>query len=136
MIGILSLILISAAQADTDSASDMNGSTMGRGRRSTGNRVNLTAADSDASMISGVCTVAESESNPIASPCVNLLLVLKDSDGNEILKTRTTLQGQFDFVAEQGKKYILASGSKFYDVISPKAAVQGGGKIRLVLQQK
>ena len=52
------------------------------------------------------------------------------------MKTRTTPRGQFDFTADPEKIYKLASGSKFYELISPTGEVHGGDKVNLQLKQK
>lgn len=136
---LAALTLNSLAFADTES--DMNGSgpppTMGRsGRGSRGKRLNPDNSGKTAGNIRGVCSVLQSANNPLPGPCVNTLLILNDSNGNEVVKARTTTQGQFEFVAETGKDYKIASGSRYYDIVSPTAKVHGGDKVDLRLQQK
>ena len=89
-----------------------------------------------AAKITGACVIVPSPMNPISGPCVNLVLVLKDPEGKDVLKDRTNSQGQFEFSTEAGKAYTVASGSKFYDVVSPKGQIRSGSSIELKLQQK
>jgi hypothetical protein len=67
---------------------------------------------------------------------VSLVLILTDADGNEVLKTRTTAQGQFEFESEPGKNYKIIPGSKFYEPVVARAIVHSGDRIGLQLQQK
>lgn len=130
------------AQADTGSASDMQGngtgpSTMGRsGRRGGSKRINPGLSRKSAGTIRGECETVANSSNPLAGPCTDLELVLNDEKGVEAMKTRTTKNGHFEFAGEAGKGYKITSGSKYFEVVSPKDLVHGGDTVELKLQQK
>jgi hypothetical protein len=101
-------------------------------------RIKVSAPDNNKSPVEivGMCTIKQSASNPLAGPCVNLVVVLNHADGTEYLKNRTTSQGKFSFEAENGQQYQLALGSKLYEIVSPKGLIAAGQKIDLRLEQK
>lgn len=105
-------------------------------RRGGGKRNSIGPSSKNPGAIRGTCSIVESPTNPLPGPCVNVLLILNDPKGNEVVKDRTTPQGGFDFSAEPGKAYNIISGSKFYEVVTPKDVVHGGEKVNLVLRQK
>lgn len=108
----------------------------GGGRRGGGNKTKAGKPSKNPGVIRGNCIVIESKSNPFTGPCVNLLLVLKDKDGNEVERTRTTVQGDFEISTEPSKLYQLDSGSRFYAVVPPNTLIHGGDQVSLKLQQK
>jgi hypothetical protein len=127
------LVVAGSALADTNSAAD---SSVVKGRH--GGRVGkrpAAAASPEPGSIRGTCTVAQSSSNPFPGPCINLLLVLKDAQGNEAFKARTNPQGQFEFLAEQDKPYKISCSSKFYETVSPTDAIHAGERVSVVLKQ-
>ena len=75
-------------------------------------------------------------SNPVESPCSNLMLILKDQAGKEITRDRTTADGSFSFPAEIGKVYTIGAGSRFYENKTPKAITHAGENIQVLLIQK
>jgi hypothetical protein len=95
-------------------------------------------ADTHPGTIRGVCAIQAGPGNPFPGPCVSLLIILEDAKGNEVARTRTTPQGEFDFTAAAGSQaeYIFVSGSKFYEVIAPTRTVHGGDRVSLLLRQK
>jgi hypothetical protein len=142
---LLFALLISLASwvhADTGSESDMNGnstgpSTMGHtGRRGGGKRLNPDKGSKSTSSVRGTCGTAASTTNPLAGPCVNIELILNDEKGAEIERTRTSQSGRFEFAAKKGTNYRIVSGSKFFEVISPKDLIHGGNSVDLQLRQK
>jgi hypothetical protein len=143
---ILPLIMLAAlsalAHADTGSESDMNGngtgpSSMGRaGRRGGGKKINPMPAGKGAGTIRGECETLASPSNPLAGSCTDLELVLSDEKGVEVMKTRTSKNGHFEFAGEAGKNYRITSGSKYYEAVSPEGFVHGGDAVSLQLKQK
>jgi len=94
------------------------------------------SSDKEPAAIRGNCTVVASPSNPIQGACVSLLLVLTDADGNVIEKTRTTMQGQFDFITESSKTYRIIPGSKYYELATAPVLFHSGDRIGLRLKQK
>jgi len=125
--------------ADTDTAAGLDSvSSHGRGggRRGGGKKMNIGKASKNPGTIRGSCTVVESPSNPFANTCVNILLILRDQEGNEVSKSRTTSKGEFEFATDTGKLFRLESGSRFYAVVAPKDLIHGGALVNLKLQQK
>ena len=122
---ILFLILSPITSADTNSGK----------RVGVGKKTDLESASKNSDTIRGICIIIESATNPVASTCMNLLLILNDLQGNEMMRTRTTAQGQFEFSADSGKAYRIISGSKFYELVSPTSPIHGGDKIQVQLQQ-
>jgi hypothetical protein len=90
----------------------------------------------DAAFLRGVCNIVKSESLMIPGPCVNIVIVLNDSQGKEFERTRTNTQGAFEFSVENGKSYRFVSGSKLFDVVSPLGDVRGGSSISLKIREK
>ena len=133
---VVLICICSFAQADSDSASESLGHHGGGGKRAH----SKTTENKTAGEIHGSCSIEESTSNPIAGPCVNLVLVLNDSEGKEVLKTRTTAQGQFDFALDSttntGSAFQIVPGSKFYEMSSPAALVHLGDRVHIKLKQK
>ncbi len=86
--------------------------------------------------IRGGCTVVVSDSNPLSGPCADLLLVLTDVDGNEVVKTRTTTAGLFDFISEPDKSYKIVSLSKAYETVAPVGVVHNGDRVAVQLRLK
>lgn len=110
--------------------------TLGGRRHGGTKQKNAGPVSKNSGTIRGVCSIVESPSNPFPGPCVNTPLVLNDANGNEVVKMRTTNQGQFDFIAEKGKPYKIEPGSNFYEIVAPKGLIHGGDKVNLQLQQK
>ena len=132
---LITLFFSQFAHADPDASSTP--STPGKASHHMP-RVKVSAPDNNKGPIEikGTCSILQSPSNPLAGPCVNLVIVLNHEDGTEFVKNRTTSQGTFSFEAESGQQYQLALGSKLYDIVSPKGLIQAGQKIDLRLQQK
>lgn len=90
--------------------------------------------------ITGRCTLIPSSDNPIGGPCANLMLVLNDSKGGEVDRERTTPDGEFELSTTSHPSadglYRIGSGSRFYDVASPKALLRDGYSIELTLKSK
>jgi len=121
--------------ADSDSSTTPVIHGTGHGHHA-GIRISAKNAKGNAKTIQGNCETVSSPSNPIAGPCVNLVLILKDSAGNEVVKNRTSPQGRFEFPTEPGKDYTIASGSRYFDVVEGKSTVHSGSKILVHLKQK
>jgi hypothetical protein len=86
--------------------------------------------------IRGRCILVPGPGNPIGGPCVNTVLSLSDTNGNEVSRERTSASGDFEFKAEPGMKFRLGSGSRFYDVVSPTDLVKTGQTVELKLLPK
>ncbi len=86
--------------------------------------------------IKGYCTIVASPSNPIAGSCVSIMLILKEADGTEAEKNRTSPQGQFSFLGQAGKTYTIESGSKFYESVKAKNLIYPGDTVNVFLKQK
>ena len=129
------VLLVSSAFAD--SLEESSPTLTGGGRHGAGlkTKVHEKAGKLQGEIV-GVCVIGASPSNPMAGPCVNLVVVLNNEDGTVFEKTRTNAQGRFEFSTDIGKKYLLVSGSRFYDVVSPKEPVKGGDQVEMKLQQK
>jgi len=125
-----------SAHADSDTALDTSGtaSTGKHGKR--GGSKSKSESTNHSNSIIASCAIVPSPSNPVGGPCVSLVIILKDAEGKEVYKNRTTPQGQIDFTAEPGKSYTVTSGSRYYEVIAPKGPVRAGSKIVINLQQK
>ena len=126
-----------SSRADSEPVGGMGGGTHGmRGFHG----VKMSGANAKAgggNQIKGSCGIMQSASNPLAGPCVNLVLVLNHPDGTEAFKTRTDPQGRFSFESVAGQDYILVPGSKFYDLVSPKGQIAAGNsRVDVQLQQK
>jgi len=135
------MICVSASADYENSTSDpsngMNSPAVGGRRRGGGKRNPIGKSSRNPGTIQGVCTVVQSLSNPFEGPCVNTLLVLKDREGNEISKSRTSSRGDFEFAAEHGTSYLLTSGSRYYQVVEPASLIEGGNKkVALKLKQQ
>jgi len=78
----------------------------------------------------------KSDNNPISGPCVNLVLVLLDEKGTEVLKSRTNPRGQIEFAAEKGKVYRIIPGSRFYEIKAPLDLIHGGDTVKIFLKLK
>ena len=131
---ILSL-LCSLGYADTNG--DPSPTTGARGGKRIGGKRNyIESAGKNPDTIRGNCAIIESSTNPLASACVNLLLILNDAKGDEAMRTRTSAQGQFEFTAEPDTSYKIVSGSKFYELVAPTIAIHGGDRVLVQLQQK
>lgn len=86
--------------------------------------------------ISGRCVLIAGNGNMFDTPCVNILLVLNDETGKEIVKTRTDKNGEFNFEAPANAKYKISSGSRFIEVVSPTYFLASGSHVNLSLRQK
>ncbi len=86
--------------------------------------------------IRGFCVIAPAQGLNSDSPCTNLMLILKDTDGSDVTRDRTSPQGEFSFPVEQGKLYRVASGSRFYESKNPLATAKAGDGIQVILIQK
>lgn len=86
--------------------------------------------------IVGKCTMPGGIGSIGDGPCVEVLLILNDKTGAEVVRTRTDKSGYFMFEASDKTEYTIASGSKFVEVASPKGTVHSGQDIDLKLQQK
>jgi hypothetical protein len=130
------------AHADDDNVGvPSNASTPSSGRSggrhgARGQSSGKPGAKASPGLIRGGCSIVVSATNPLAGPCVNLLLILNDAQGIEQGRSRTNSQGQFEFTSTTGMDYRVAPGSKYYDLVSPTAVVHGGDKVDLKLQQK
>lgn len=131
----IGLFLATVALADDGTTPPPPSAPGGHARRG-GKRLQPGGENDDTNTIHGRCIIEENANNPLPGPCVNLLLILNDGKGNEVEKARTTPEGKFEFTAAQGKNYKIISGSRFYEVSSPKDSVQGGQRVDLILQQK
>jgi hypothetical protein len=87
-------------------------------------------------LIQGHCSIVEMPLDPVPGPCANLLLVLTDSNGKEVERTRTSAEGEFDFGLHRGQGFHIASGSRFFEVAEPQGAISGGPRIALRVRQK
>jgi hypothetical protein len=83
----------------------------------------------------GDCSILSSPSNPITGACVEMVLVLKDADGKDVLKTRTDKDGKFQFTIASGYPFTIETGSKAFEVVDPKSKLYPG-KIQLQIRQK
>jgi hypothetical protein len=86
--------------------------------------------------IVGHCTVLAGSGSLTDGPCVELLLILNDPSGSEVVRTRTDKNGNFVFEAADGGTYTIASCSKFVSVTSPKTSVASGQSVDLKLQEQ
>jgi hypothetical protein len=86
--------------------------------------------------ILGQCTVIAGNGNMIGGPCANLVLTLSGGSDSEVLYTRTSTDGAFEFSVSGDGKYKVGVNSRFYEVVSPVENIQGGQNIILKLRQK
>lgn len=136
---LLAACLTSTAFADTDTANgtgNSSGVKVGRGRHGGSKKGNQNATSKNPNVVRGSCAVIASPSNPFPGPCVNITLVINDSEGKEILKTRTSTKGEIEFMIDPSKPYRVISGSRFYNVAAPKELVKGSHRLDVKLQQK
>jgi hypothetical protein len=130
------LLLLLAFPALADDGTPPSPTQPSSARRAHGKRLNPSATSKNPGTIRGRCTVVESDSNPIAGPCVDMVLLLNDEKGNEVLRTRTSAKGDFEFAADPAVKYRVGSGSKFYDLVQPEGLLHGGASVDMRLRQK
>ena len=87
--------------------------------------------------ISGECEVIATEGAFTGGgPCNSLSLTLTGQDPSEVLYTRTTTEGTFEFSVQKAGKYKMGVSSRFYTVAAPTGAIPAGSTIRVKLQQK
>ena len=86
--------------------------------------------------ISGQCTIVEGRGSFTAGPCINLALKLISESDKDIIHTRTSNTGTFEFVILSETKYKIEVESKFYEVLSPIESVEHLKKINLQIKQK
>lgn len=101
----------------------------------------LGVAEKNDDLIRGTCNLTEAQKTAdqkteFTSPCVDVVIVLNDEDGNELARTRTTSKGGFKFAAEKAKAYRIDAASSHYELVSPTAAVHAGDTVQLQLKQK
>ena len=89
-----------------------------------------------ANTLGGHCEVRVGPGQPIASDCVTILLVLSDEKGVEVARTRTNAKGVFSFAVKPNQKFVISSGSHFYQVVTPKSPVSSGQNVAVTLEQK
>ena len=140
-IGILFFVLLNvvllngAAFADSDSSTTPVVRGTGHGHHA-GVKISAKNAKNNSKTIQGNCETVASASNPVPGACVNLVLILKDAQGNDVVKNRTSANGHFEFPAEPGKVYTIASGSRYFEVVEAKNTTQAGSKIVVHLKLK
>ena len=87
--------------------------------------------------ITGTCEVLVSEGSLIdGGPCQSLPLNLESISNKEIVNTRTSIQGDFEFHVMKLDKYKLGVTSRFYEVVSPTKPISAGSTIHVKLKQK
>jgi hypothetical protein len=94
------------------------------------------AGPSDTDKIRGECKILAGHGNLMPGDCVGVMLVLLDSTGTEVSRTRTSNKGEFEFTARPREKFKILSGSKFYEVVSPNVPIPSGVSLEVDLQQK
>lgn len=115
---------------------DTSGGFVGRGHR-VGKRMRVGEdGAANSGTIHGHCTLLEGNGNPISGPCVNLILVLNDANGNEVLRTRTSSGGDFVFLGEKNVQYQVVVESRSYEIAGPAKSIRGGEHIDLKLRYK
>jgi len=88
-------------------------------------------------MIRGHCTILEGDSNPITTPCSDVLLKLFDrADKSQVTEDRTDKKGAFAFAVEKDHWYSIRANSGSYKVVGPKRMLKGGDTIDLRLKQR
>jgi hypothetical protein len=85
--------------------------------------------------IKGYCSIAIGGTNLEPKPCASMLLILKDSDGKEVDRERTSSEGRFEFTATEGKDYKIVADSHFYEVVWPRKAVHAGDSVGVQVVQ-
>lgn len=89
--------------------------------------------------MSGRCMVVPGNGNPFSAPCNNVQLILMNKDKKVLSQTRTDHDGGFAFAPEEiGKAstYFIASGSKFYEIVSPQGLVNSNTALSIQVIQK
>lgn len=137
IIAIISLLSLSWGIASADSTSATGGTNGKSGQGRMKRQMSLSTNNNPSpGNIRGHCTLLEGGGNPFLGPCVNTQLILSTVDGKELLRTRTTPNGDFEFIADQGGQFIITPGSKLYEVASPTKAVLSGQGVDLKIRQK
>ena len=134
---IFATFIFLAAAASYSQVNDGSGTgmKMGRGRHGNSNKQSAPAKLSHGKLV-GHCTMLVGGGNLIDGPCLNILLILKDANDNELARTRTDGKGEFDFEAAQGGQYKIASGTRLIEVVSPTELLNSGVRVDLKLRQK
>ncbi|MDR3607446.1 MAG: hypothetical protein P4M08_08700 [Oligoflexia bacterium] len=122
-----------ASFAQTGAETGVDGTNI---RHSGGRRMRINDKRSnDTSLIQGSCTVVQSDSNPIAGPCVNVMLSLVDMNGTEVSQARTDGKGHFEFIAQDpNAQYHLIPKSKSYQLIGAQPPLKAGMKLSIQLK--
>lgn len=124
-----------AAQSFSEYDSDQNSVPAPHGKHAA-KMARKTITKPDQLAIKGVCRILPSASNPLPGFCINIVLVLLDTQGPEVVRVRTTDRGEFEFTAASGKTYHIVAASKFYEVASPTEAVRAGDSLQIQLRAK
>ena len=127
--------LANAAQSFSEYDGDQNSVPAPHGKH-TAKMARKPITKPDQLAIKGVCRILPSASNPLPGFCINIVLVLMDTQGPEVVRVRTTDRGEFEFAAVSGKTYHIVAASKFYEVSSPTDAVRAGDNIQIQLRAK
>jgi len=133
-LALISMFLSQFVFADIDTVQSSSRGGRRGGKRNQAQKKQEKSPDT----IRGRCSVAVSENNPLAGACVNTVMVLRNKDGEEVAKTRTSDKGIFEFNVkeEKTKDFKIDIGSKLYDLISPPHIVHPGDSVAIQIQQK
>ena len=78
--------------------------------------------------------IPESNASAHSTPCVNTVLVLRDEDGKDVLRSQTDAQGRFIFYVENNRRYFLRPLSEHYLIRSEHRAWTMGDEVFLKLR--
>jgi hypothetical protein len=76
--------------------------------------------------IHGVCKIVKSKTHPLEEACVELTLILNDSTGKEVRRTKTDKDGKYEFAMDSGYPFHIISGVAAYDLIKPTVELYPG----------
>lgn len=118
------------------SADDMFMGRVGRPLREQNPKLKTDLTKPGPGKVVGRCTMLASTGGLGDTPCVELILILKDGKGAEVVRTRTDRSGNFAFEATDNTPYTIDVSSKLVQVVAPTEAVMTEKMIELKIRQK